>query len=170
MVVGKLSTAAFTRFNIVHQKVVPSKSVLPMFVESKSVLPTFVESKNVCPTFVGSKNVCPTFVDMNAALSSPEILASPFRWSLPTPVTCSTQAAPVIRLEKSNQGVWLKFWNKVKLKICKTRQGFEEFAHAEAASQCCSTNFFNPQATRSVLRFLWYYLFDVEYHIPLIVI
>ena len=59
MVVGKHSTAAFTRFNIIHQKVVPSKSVLPTFVESK--------------------NVCPTFVEMNAALSSPEILASPFR-------------------------------------------------------------------------------------------
>lgn len=69
MVVGKLSTAAFTRFNIVHQKVVPSKSVLP----------TFIESKNMCHAFVGSKKVCPTFVEINEALSSPEILASPFR-------------------------------------------------------------------------------------------
>ena len=60
MVIGKLSTAAFTRFNIIYT---------PKIVPSKSVLPTFVESKNVCPTFV----------EINEALSSPEILASPFR-------------------------------------------------------------------------------------------
>ena len=42
------------------------------------------------------------------------------------------------------------FWYQVKLKICKNRRSFEDFATGEQTGQCCSTNFFNPQASRLV--------------------
>ena len=42
------------------------------------------------------------------------------------------------------------FWYQVKLKICKNRRSFEDFATGEKTGQCCSTNFFNPQASRLV--------------------
>ena len=47
-------------------------------------------------------------------------------------------------------GMSSAFWYQVKLKICKNRRSFEDFATGEETGQCCSTNFFNPQASRLV--------------------
>ena len=161
MVVGKLSTAAFTRFNIIYTPKSCPKQKCASHICWKQKCVSHDCWKHKCVSHF-CWDECSSFQPRNPGKSLQMISAH----------TCDLlySSSTSNQVGKSNQGVWLKFWNKVKLKICKTRRGFEEFAHAEAASQCCSTNFFNPQATRSVLRFLWYYLFDVGYHIPLIIV
>ena len=91
-------------------------------------------------------------------LTSRETPPSRCRWYLLTRVTFSTQAHPAARCtlvtltphKQISDLMSSAFWYQVKLKICKNRRSFEDFATGEKTGQCCSTNFFNPQASRLV--------------------
>ena len=98
--------------------------------------------------------MCMCVFDLTPPLTSRETPPSRCRWYLLTLVTFSTQARRAARCNLVTSSLFCSmssaFWYQVKLKICKNRRSFEDFATGEKTGQCCSTNFFNPQASRLV--------------------
>ena len=102
--------------------------------------------------------MCICVFDLTQPLTSRENPPSRCRWYLLTRVTFFTQAPLAARCtlvtltphKQISDLMSSAFWYQVKLKICKNRRSFEDFATGEKTGQCCSTNFFNPQASRLV--------------------